>query len=354
MNELQNIYSIQNKIDELELLLFLPKNITLTNMEQIGGADSDELLRDLCNENITNGAVLYDKSNNTNLQVTIKDKVKNKTSYNDSCNYYAKGSFTVVYIVSINDDPNEYILRVNYTDNNFGYDKYIKDAKLGIKKYLPKYLYYGELHLEAGLDFGEKKVAYTIGRKYNRVEQASFNSIVDKITFINNLIDFLTVIEDSEPKNKWIINDLKSSNIAIGDNFTPIIVDYDATTIDTKVHTHSFTIYKDEKYKGSKSMADGFVEIFIKVFFGEDLFSLSAIFRNLKDSNNKIERYHTTNYKKIKEYFSKKFEKNGNDDNKRKVEIWANKIINQPDQSKEEYTGLWSDNPIEFKEFKLQ
>lgn len=345
MNELKNIYSIQNKIDELELLLFLPKNITLTNMKQSGGeTPSDRLLTQLCDANITNGTVLYDKYNNTNLQVTIKDKLNSAKTKNNKCNYYAKGSLTVVYIVTINDDPNDYVLRVNYTDNKFGYDKYVRDAKLGIKKYLPKYLYYGELH------FDGQGAVYTIGRKYNRVEEASFKSIVDKITFINNLIDFLTVIEDLEPKNEWIINDLKSSNIAIRDDFMPIIVDYDATTINTKVHTHSFTIYKDEKYKGSKSMADGFVEIFIKVFFGEDLFLLSAIFHNVKDNKNNIERYHKNNYKEIRAYFSKKLIEIKNDI----VERWANKIINQPDQSKEEYTGLWSDNPIEFKEFKLQ
>lgn len=355
MNELQKIYSIQNKIDELELLLFLPKEITLTNIQK-GGADSDILLGQLCGAKITNGTVLYDKYGNSNLQVRIKNNLVNKAKakFNANCNYFAKGSLTVVYIVSINDDPNEYILRVNYQNNRFDYDKYVKDSMLGIKKYLPKYLYYGPLH------FNDQEAFYTIGRKYKRVEDASFDKIINKITFINNLIDLLTIMEDLEPKDQWIINDLKSSNIAIGDDFMPIIIDYDNSTIGTRVHTYSFTIFKDKKYEGSKSMADGFVEIFIKVFFGEDLFGLSKIFNNSM-KNDKIERCHRNNYKDIKEYFDGQLNKlqisdtnigNINKDKlKNVIQNWCNKIINYENNI---YTGLWSYYPIQFKEFKLQ
>ena len=339
MNELQNICSIQNKIDNLELLLFLPKNVDLSPKIQTGGSetDSDILLKQLCQAEIKNGTVLY---GNDNLQVTIRNNLANKTESknNANCNYFAKGTYTVVYIVSINNDPNEYILRVNYQRNKFDYDKYVKDAKLDIKKYLPKYLYYGELKT---ISKDNKKIYYTIGSKYKHVEDASFGEIHNKITFINNLIDLLTIIEDSEPKGQWIINDLKSSNIGVSDDFVPIIIDYDNSTIDTRVHTYTFALHRNQKFKGSKSMADGFVEIFIKVFFGEKLFILYLIY-------DKEKRQHTDNNQKIKEYFDVRMK---NIKITEEIQNWCNKIINYENNI---YTGLWSYYPIQFKEFKLQ
>jgi len=231
-----------------------PIYLEMTYYSHMSGGNSNEIINKIC----------YKQNNNSGISdigktITFLFNTKQNNKKHTDCNFYKAGTYTAVYIVNKPNNNEDFIMRVTERPS-LDIEKYKKDIDLEIKENMPDYLYYGPFLVK------DKQFYYSIGQKYNTIDDLIKESFDKRKIFFHNLLKLLSKLQNKT----YLINDFKPDNIAYDKRYNPIIIDYDPKTIDTKTDIlgpQTFYCFRETRYKDTKQTIDGFVYFIFKLFF---------------------------------------------------------------------------------------
>ena len=359
INHIQNIKALIDTLTIEPTYSFYPKSLKPTHdpvelnllymHQSTGGGISIDTIQEIC---LSDGDYLTDKKhtirfnfvNNTTLLTTAEYK----HSKYSNCKYYKKGSGTAVYLILKDKNTEELILRVTQKTPDyppFSKSTYDNNKTLGITQNLSDFLYYGILNVTPkGYNPGlyDFKYNYTIVRKYKVIEDLQKGSYDNRKIFFKKLIQLLITLE----KHNYIINDFKPDNMGYDDDYNPIVIDYDAATINMNregpqtFDTNKITIGTITPYSGTKQTIAGTVVFIFVLFFVNEFWAYPWAIPYQTYTGT---RHHSTNPQIISNYVATLQKKSDVPDNDFKI---LKEMIISGDKQK----GLFSLNPPTYQQ----
>jgi hypothetical protein len=228
------------------------KKIPLSESASQNGGNITYLFREIGTLNDT----YYITNDDSTLSYYFDDKENIKQYENIkpyvNVNYFAEGSMTIVCKINPINEKKYFALKITY--NNINIDKYKENLNISqtVRDALPKILYYGKLlkddyresnieskedHIESAIE--SKEIGYyTICPIYKTElsklpDNIKINISMQLINLLKNLIEY-----------KYILTDLKSTNIGVDENNKLVIIDYELNTL--------INLEKNKKYDVNK------------------------------------------------------------------------------------------------------